>query len=193
MALRCMNRLKKINNLILKSSSVYPCVFNKNYGVLSVDQNDKLFVNNFLPRNNFLSVRYNYKKGARGKNEIKEEEDSDEEFADDIDKQKIAKVRVQSMRADLLLKSGLGIARNKIEAAFYESKIRLNGKKINKKSVHCNEGDVIDIIKQESPNNPDHWVIGRIEILSVKTDGEEFIYVTMKRFKTLTVDKNDFK
>lgn len=46
------------------------------------------------------------------------------------------KIKVQSLRADLLLKSALGIARNKIEAAFYEGKIRINGKKIQKKSVH---------------------------------------------------------
>ena len=58
------------------------------------------------------------------------------EFDDDVDKQKIAKIKVQSLRADLLLKVALGIARNKIEASFYEGKIRLNGKKLLKKSVH---------------------------------------------------------
>lgn len=57
----------------------------------------------------------------------------------------------------------------------------------------CNEGDVLDIIKQESPTNPEHWQIGRLEILSVKTDGEEFIYLTVKRFKSLAVEKDEFK
>jgi hypothetical protein len=52
---------------------------------------------------------------------------------------------------------------------------------------------VLDIVRHESPNNADHWIIGRLEILSVKTDGEEFIYVTMKRFKTLAVEKDDMK
>lgn len=97
------------------------------------------------------------------------------------------------MRADLLLKAALGIARNKIEASFYEGKIRVNGKKILKKSVHCHEGDVLEFIKNESPTNPDHWIISRLEILSVKTDGEEFIFVTMKRFKSLTVEKDEMK
>jgi hypothetical protein len=35
--------------------------------------------------------------------------------------------------------------------------------------------------------------VGRIEILSAKTDGEEFIYLTIKKFKTLTVEKSEYK
>jgi hypothetical protein len=156
MALRCLNRLKSFKSLLLKSSSVCPIVLVRNYGVLSAIRNEKLLENKNCSKNNFLSLRHNYKKGGKGRHvsvvirlngwnkttlisiyfqEIEDDSD-DEEFADDIDKQKIAKIRVQSMRADLLLKTGLGIARNKIEASFYEGKIRVNGKKINKKSVH---------------------------------------------------------
>jgi RNA-binding protein YlmH len=51
------------------------------------------------------------------------------------------------MRIDLILKSGLNIARNKIELAFYENKIRKNGKKILKKSQSVAVGDEIDFIK----------------------------------------------
>lgn len=40
--------------------------------------------------------------------------------------------------------------------------------------------------------NPEHLSVARIEIIDVKTD-EEFIYVTMKRFKNLTVSKDDMK
>lgn len=92
------------------------------------------------------------------------------------------------MRADLLLKTGVGIARNKIEAAFYENRIRINGKKIAKKSLNCNVGDEIDLIKNDSPVNPNHLVIARIEILSA-TPKENGISVTMRRFKSLTVEK----
>lgn len=98
------------------------------------------------------------------------------------------KVTVQSLRLDLLLKSALGMARNKIEAAFYENKIRINGRKLLKKSLSCTVGDEIDFIKNESPVNPNHLVISRIEILSTVPKGDNII-VTMKRFKNLTVEK----
>lgn len=99
------------------------------------------------------------------------------------------KVTVQSIRTDLLIKQALGMARNKIETAFYENRIRLNGKKLNKKSVSCSVGDEIDLIKSsESPVNPDHMVIARIEIIQI-TPKEESIQITMRRFKNLTVEK----
>lgn len=81
------------------------------------------------------------------------------------------------------------MARNKIEAAFYENKIRINGKKILKKSVSCNVGDEIDLIRGDSPTNPNHQIVARIEILST-TPKDDSIVVTMKRFKTLTIDKD---
>jgi hypothetical protein len=50
------------------------------------------------------------------------------------------------------------------------------------------------MIKGESVTNPEqHLSVARIEIIDVKTDGEEFIFVTMKRFKNLTVSKEDIK
>lgn len=92
------------------------------------------------------------------------------------------------MRADLLLKSGIGIARNKIETSFYENRIRVNGRKIAKKSLSCSVGDEIDLIKEEIPANPNHILISRIEIISA-TPKEDGILVTMKRFKSLTAEK----
>lgn len=82
------------------------------------------------------------------------------------------------------------MARNKIETAFYENRIRINGKKIQKKSLTCKVGDEIDLIKGESPTNSNHLLIARIEIVSTKPklDG---ISVTMRRFKSLTVEKYD--
>lgn len=109
---------------------------------------------------------------------------------DDFDKKSIAKVHVQSLRADLILKSGLGIARNKIETAFYENRIRVNGKKIVKKSVSCKVGDEIDLIKNDSPTNPNHQIIARIEIIETVAK-EETIQVTMRRYKSLTVEKDE--
>lgn len=101
------------------------------------------------------------------------------------------KINVQSLRVDLLLKSAIGIARNKIEAAFYENRIRVNGKKIAKKSQSCKIGDEIDLIKTEQQaTNPDHIIVSRIEIIGL-TPKEDSINVTMRRFKALTVEKYD--
>jgi 23S rRNA-/tRNA-specific pseudouridylate synthase len=108
----------------------------------------------------------------------------------DVDKKTVAKISVQSMRADLLLKSGVGVARNKIEAAFYEGRIRVNGKKLLKKSHSCNIGDEIDYVKNESPTNPNHLIVSRVEIMSA-TPKDDSISVTMKRFKSLTIEKKD--
>lgn len=107
---------------------------------------------------------------------------------DEFDKKTTVKIKVQSLRADLLLKSAVGIARNKIEAAFYDNRIRINGKKIAKKSQACKIGDEIDLIKNDCPTNPNHLIIARIEILATEPK-EEHISVTMRRFKSLTVEK----
>lgn len=107
---------------------------------------------------------------------------------DDFDKKTVIKILVTSLRADLLLKSGVGVARNKIETAFYENRIRLNGKKIAKKSVSCSVGDEIDLIKNDSPLNPNHVIIARIEVLSI-VPKQEGIEVKLRRFKSLTVEK----
>lgn len=108
----------------------------------------------------------------------------------DVDKKTVVKIRVQSMRADLLLKSGVGVARNKIEAAFYEGRIKINGKKLMKKSQSCNIGDEIDYIKNDCPINPNNQIVSRVEIMSANPK-EDTIVVTMKRFKSLTVEKKE--
>lgn len=86
--------------------------------------------------NNSCNNKQLIRKYAKKIEDEEEEEDYLNDGNNDIDKNRIIKIRVQSLRLDLLLKSALNIARNKIEGAFYENKIRLNGKKIAKKSVH---------------------------------------------------------
>lgn len=117
-----------------------------------------------------------------------QDSEEDDEEVEDIDKKLTVKVTVQSLRVDLLLKSALGMARNKIEAAFYENKIRINGKKLVKKSLSATIGDEIDLWKNVSPVNTDHIVIARIEILSAVPKGDSIV-VTMRRYKSLVVEK----
>lgn len=98
---------------------------------------------------------------------------------------------------------------SKVEATFYDSKIRVNGKKIAKKSspvckdyAHRLEflfiivtpfshqiktGDEIDVIKEFSPVNPANIVVSRIEVLSVVPNTED-ITVVMRRYKSLTIE-----
>ncbi|XP_057653502.1 uncharacterized protein LOC130892246 [Diorhabda carinulata] len=134
-------------------------------------------------------------KGSKNKipQRVSESETSDEIKDEDIfndikDKHtKTMLVHVPSMRVDTLLKAGLGISRNKLEVMFYESKIRVNGEKIPKKSIGVGEGDEIDVIKGENNNNPDLLTVARIEILSAKGE-EESISVKIRRCKSLTIE-----
>jgi len=88
-----------------------------------------------------------FAKFSRGKNSGKdgvEEDNENEDVSQEIDLSllqdvdgndvKIIKSRLNSLRLDTLLKAGLGISKSKVEVAFYESKIRVNGERILKKS-----------------------------------------------------------
>lgn len=48
-------------------------------------------------------------------------------------------------------------------------------------------GDEVDVIKGVSPQNEDHIVVGRIEIISAKSK-EESISVVLRRFKSLIIE-----
>ncbi|XP_055587012.1 mitochondrial transcription rescue factor 1 [Uranotaenia lowii] len=150
---------------------------------------------------NHQLIRWKSKKSAgRSKASGKErddEDDSDDEAAEkDLDEfddltndkhNRVLKTSVGSMRADLILKAGLGVARNKIETMFYESKIRVNGKKLLKKSALVDVGDEIDIIRGISPSNADHLIVSRVEILAVNPRTES-ISVSMRRHKSLIIE-----
>ncbi|XP_050099879.1 mitochondrial transcription rescue factor 1 [Anopheles aquasalis] len=136
------------------------------------------------------------RRGQPRKSSIVDEEEDAEEAEnettayDDLigDKHsRLVKVTVNSLRADLLLKAGLGIARNKVEALFYESKIRVNGKKLLKKSSQLEQEDEIDVIRGVSPNNPDYLIVCRVEILSVEPRTENLV-VTLRRQNSLVIE-----
>ncbi|XP_052468791.1 mitochondrial transcription rescue factor 1 [Carassius gibelio] len=98
--------------------------------------------------------------GKKGKQKImqqQEEEDAEtsdyeDELPDDPGLPKDYKDHektVQSLRFDLVLKTGLDIARNGVEDAFYNLKLRLNGQKLTKKSKMVKVGDTLDLILNE--------------------------------------------
>ncbi|XP_016983098.1 uncharacterized protein LOC108047434 isoform X2 [Drosophila rhopaloa] len=51
------------------------------------------------------------KKSSRASDDLDSDDDDDEDFKDERDS-KVVKTKVNSLRADLLLKAGLGMARN---------------------------------------------------------------------------------
>ncbi|XP_039492905.1 mitochondrial transcription rescue factor 1 [Drosophila santomea] len=126
------------------------------------------------------------KKSSRASDDLDSDDEDDEDFKDERDS-KVVKTKVNSLRADLLLKAGLGMARNKVELNFYESKIRVNGKKLPKKSAQLEVGDDIDVIRGFSQSNPSHLVVARVSILSA-SEREEGLSVLLRRYKSLLVE-----
>ncbi|KAG7171456.1 mitochondrial transcription rescue factor 1-like [Homarus americanus] len=133
------------------------------------------------------------KRGTRGQEEFSdddESEDDDMELESGKDFRDI-KARVPSLRMDAILKAGLGMSRNKVEAAFYGSKIRVNGSKILKKSKQLHEGDEVDVVKGPSSVNPDFLNISRVVIVKVGKYEEDSdkVSVKLRKYSQLLVDK----
>lgn len=74
-----------------------------------------------------------------------------------------------------------------METSFYDSKIRVNGKKIFKKSQQLFIGDEIDVIKGPSTMNPEHLVVARVEILSAVPKNDT-ILIALRRTKSLVIE-----
>ncbi|CAH0674037.1 unnamed protein product [Spodoptera exigua] len=135
-------------------------------------------------KTNYNAVRWKSKKRQYDSDDEEIELEDDSSLSKDS---KVVKFSTTSMRTDVVLKSALSVSRNKVEQMFYESKIRVNGKKILKKSASVKVGDEVDVIKMVSPKNPDHIYVSRVEILDV-TAKEESIQVTARRFKHLLIE-----
>lgn len=56
-----------------------------------------------------------------------------------------------------------------------------------KKSHTLVVGDEVDLIKGFSPNNPDFLLVSRIEVLSVKLDGDE-LETKLKKYRNLLIN-----
>ncbi|XP_035441004.2 mitochondrial transcription rescue factor 1 [Spodoptera frugiperda] len=135
-------------------------------------------------KTNYTTVRWKSKKRQYDSDDEELVLEDDSSLSKDS---KVVKFSTTSMRTDVVLKSALSISRNKVEQMFYESKIRVNGKKILKKSASVRLGDEVDVIKMVSPKNPDHIYVSRVEILDVAAK-EESIQVTARRFKHLLIE-----
>ncbi|CAM5100427.1 unnamed protein product [Eretmochelys imbricata] len=126
--------------------------------------------------------------------EDEERRDSEDEFENDPnivkDYKDLDKV-VQSFRYDIIMKAGLDIARNKVEDAFYNGELRLNGEKLWKKSRTVKVGDTLDLIVGEDKET-ETAVVMRVVLkkASEKTESEKY-KVVLRRWKNLKVPKQD--
>ncbi|XP_012532745.1 mitochondrial transcription rescue factor 1 isoform X3 [Monomorium pharaonis] len=92
--------------------------------------------------NLYIAKRFKSRKKAadieKDKDEDSEEEDDDEEAPVGS---KVMKIKTNSLRLDLVSKTAFKMSRNKIEEIFYESRFRINGNKVLKKSKENNCDD----------------------------------------------------
>ncbi|XP_043286983.1 mitochondrial transcription rescue factor 1 [Venturia canescens] len=164
------------------------------------DSCDKTSLNRFQAnilqnnRNNDLLCTCKRHKSRKKKKQLPQDEESDEEeWDDETDGDPNSKplyIQVGSTRVDLIIKSCLGMARNKVEYALYDSKIRVNGEKVLKKSQQICVGDIVDVVRGPSPKNPDFLVVSRITILSASSQ-EDSIRIKYTKDKSLLIENYD--
>uniref|UniRef100_T1IP42 Mitochondrial transcription rescue factor 1 C-terminal domain-containing protein n=1 Tax=Strigamia maritima TaxID=126957 RepID=T1IP42_STRMM len=98
-----------------------------------------------------------------------------------------------SSRLDKILKVGLGLSNSKIETAFYDSRLRLNGEKVLKKSIPLNLGDEVDLIIGANSGNDKFVDIMKVILRGIKEEpGKEKVQVKLRRFKLLTIENYPF-
>uniref|UniRef100_A0A1B0A455 Uncharacterized protein n=1 Tax=Glossina pallidipes TaxID=7398 RepID=A0A1B0A455_GLOPL len=112
----------------------------------------------------FTSFVNKYKKtSTRDDIDTDSDEETETDFKDERDS-KIVKAKVNSLRADLVLKAGLNVARKQL-----------------------NENDEVDVIRGFSQSNPSHLIVSRIVILST-TEVDEGFRVNLRRYKSLLIE-----
>jgi len=93
---------------------------------------------------------------------------------------------------------------SKIEKAFYEDRIRINGDRPRKKSQLLAEGDEVDIVRGLNKMNKEFLDVSRVEVVTLNEEGvghsddeytsdeeetsESKIPAVLKRYKSLTIE-----
>ncbi|XP_054003888.1 mitochondrial transcription rescue factor 1 isoform X2 [Hylaeus anthracinus] len=100
---------------------------------------------------------------------------------------KIINATVSSLRVDAIAKVAFGLSRNLIDRAFYDSNIRINGKKILKKSHQVEVDDEIDLVVDRDTKNPKLIIVHRSILLKAKGNVDS-ISVKLLRNKSLLIE-----
>ncbi|XP_068087348.1 mitochondrial transcription rescue factor 1-like isoform X1 [Hyperolius riggenbachi] len=157
----------------------------------------------------YSSVRHKSKKSQKrnkpGSTEEEENEDEDEEvdpedisdYEDEPEEDptipkdyKDVEKAVQSFRFDVIFTAGLDLSRHKVEEAFYDGKLRLNGEKLWKKSRTVKVGDILDLIVDEDRETASTTVMRTIlkDVIKEKTTTDKY-KVVIRRWKRLAISK----
>lgn len=142
---------------------------------------------------NLITIK-RFKKSSKKQKDIEsdsedESSDSDEESQDELDStgSKVITGYVTSPRMENVLKIALGLSRRKVEDAFYQGKIRVNGHPTTKKSTQLNVGDEVDIILLKKPKNPNLLLVHRAKLLNMSVKDDK-ISIQVMRDKNLLVE-----
>ncbi|XP_041669074.1 mitochondrial transcription rescue factor 1 [Cheilinus undulatus] len=149
-----------------------------------------------------LRLKSNKKKGAaRTEQEEEEEDEEDPEDSDyeDVDENpnipkdyKDMEMYVQTFRYDAIMKAGIGMARNKIEDAFYDNKLWLNGQKLIKKSKTVKVGDKLDLLlSQDREKNTVTLMRVIVRKVFSETSQKDRHKVALRRWKCLELPKDE--
>lgn len=143
------------------------------------------------------------KKGFSRTGKVEEEdedenESEDSDYEEDVEDPNVPKdykdleKHVQSFRFDYIMKSGLDIARNKVEDAFYSNKLMLNGQRLIKKSKTVKVGDTLDLILDED-REKNTVKLMRVVLRKVFAEASrtEKSKVALRRWKYLEVSKDE--
>ncbi|XP_076628521.1 mitochondrial transcription rescue factor 1 isoform X2 [Colletes latitarsis] len=170
---------KRISHILKDSSKFYSQRYN-------------LFVNySYLERNLNLVIFKRFKSKKQTSEHVDDNEDEDElpEIDDYLQTKnsKIVRATVTSLRLDAIAKVGFGLSRTKIEEAFYNSNIRVNGEKYLKKSALVKVEDEIDLVIGRSSNSSNFLIVHRCVILLFKATSDGII-VKLLRNKSLLIE-----
>ncbi|XP_041462966.1 mitochondrial transcription rescue factor 1-like [Lytechinus variegatus] len=128
-------------------------------------------------------------------NGYKSDSEDEDEIEDGSKKDwKDLKMNVPSRRIDAVLSAGLGVSRKKIEEAFLNAKLRHNGKKVMKKSRQVQEGDVLDVVKEDRITNKEGnqvTLVMRVEMKKIKEEktSTDKTPVKLRRWKHLELPR----
>lgn len=151
-----------------------------------------------------LRFKSNKKKGFSRTGKVEEEDEDDENELEDSDNEenvedpnmpkdfKDFEKHVQSFRFDVIMKSGLDMARNKIEDAFYSNKLRLNGQRLIKKSKTVKVGDTLDLVLAENQET-NTVTLMRVVLRKVfaEVSSTEKHKVALRRWKSLELSRDE--
>lgn len=133
------------------------------------------------------------KQSARDSDKEDEDDDDDDDDDDDelvpIDYVDLD-IETGNLRLDAVMKVALPIPRSKIDTLHAEDKIRVNGERVQKRSMDVGEGDVVDMINGRNRANSNLLDIRRFKLMSVpefKT-AKDRVKFKIRRWPSLTIE-----